>query len=289
MRPRSIFALLALWLAGAAAPAAGAPASQHGPEGPATILVVFDSSYSMGHWLYDRAKLDIAKDGVREVLGRLDRDTVVGLRALAHEEGADPCTVTELLVGFGAANSALIEASVEKMAATGPKTPLAFALAAARNDLAGIDGERRIVLISDGNDTCEGDPVAEAAALGDLGVPLDIVGIGAMRRIPQHEQMAAANGLGSYSQARNGNQMNEALSGAGGENMVKIAIAEALKGKRIMLLPMGGGGLDVRSTDINSLLQLYGIQRVAQPSMPAQAAPEPVTPPATPANRQGNR
>lgn len=54
--------------------------------------------------------------------------------------------------------------------------------------------------------------------------------------------------------------MNEALAGAGGEAMVKLAIAEALANKRIIMLPTGGGGLDVRSTDINSLLQLYGIQ-----------------------------
>ncbi len=60
-------------------------------------------------------------------------------------------------------------------------------------------------------------------------------------------------------------KMNEALAGAGGGPMVKLEIAEALKNKRIILLPIGGG-FDVRSTDINSLLQLYGIQKVAQPS-----------------------
>lgn len=58
-------------------------------------------------------------------------------------------------------------------------------------------------------------------------------------------------------------KMNEALAGAGGEAMVKMAIAEALMNKRIMMLPIGGGGLDIRTTDINQLLQLYGLQSVA--------------------------
>lgn len=58
-------------------------------------------------------------------------------------------------------------------------------------------------------------------------------------------------------------KMNEALSGAGGEAMVKMAIAESLMNKRIVMLPIGGGGLDIRSTDINSLLELYGLQHVA--------------------------
>lgn len=57
-------------------------------------------------------------------------------------------------------------------------------------------------------------------------------------------------------------KMNEALAGAGGEAMVKIAIAEALMNKQIVLLPMGSGGIDIRSTDINSLLQLYGLKQL---------------------------
>mgnify|MGYP006280045933 CR=1 FL=1 len=59
-------------------------------------------------------------------------------------------------------------------------------------------------------------------------------------------------------------KMNEALAGPGGEAMVRLKIAEALGGKRVVMLPMGGGGLDVRSTDINDLLDLYGIKGLIQ-------------------------
>ena len=55
-------------------------------------------------------------------------------------------------------------------------------------------------------------------------------------------------------------KMNEALAGGGGAAMVKLEVADALKGKQIVMLPIGGGGLDVRSTDINSLLELYGLK-----------------------------
>lgn len=62
-------------------------------------------------------------------------------------------------------------------------------------------------------------------------------------------------------------EMNAALAGSGGEAMVKLAIAEALQGKRIVMLPMGGGGndggLDLRTTDVNALLDLYGIKALA--------------------------
>lgn len=53
----------------------------------------------------------------------------------------------------------------------------------------------------------------------------------------------------------------KALSGAGGKAMVKLEVADALKGKRILFVP-AGGGMDVRSTDMNALLQTYGVQQV---------------------------
>ncbi|MBI1318139.1 MAG: prohibitin family protein [Candidatus Hydrogenedens sp.] len=59
-------------------------------------------------------------------------------------------------------------------------------------------------------------------------------------------------------------EMNAALSGQGGEAMVKLKIAESLKDKRILMLPTGGGGLDVRNTDVNQLLQLLGVQELGK-------------------------
>lgn len=53
--------------------------------------------------------------------------------------------------------------------------------------------------------------------------------------------------------------MNEALAGSGGPGVVKLAIAEALAGKRIVMLPSGDGGLDVRTTDVNDFLKEYGV------------------------------
>jgi len=56
----------------------------------------------------------------------------------------------------------------------------------------------------------------------------------------------------------------EALVKAGGTIMVKLAIADALQDKKILLLPMGDGGFDLKTTDINQLLQLYGARSIAQ-------------------------
>ncbi len=67
------------------------------------------------------------------------------------------------------------------------------------------------------------------------------------------EKRARAEGL--TAQAR-------ALAGSGGRNMVKLKVAEALKGKDILFMP-SGGGLDLRRTDVNALLSAYGIEALA--------------------------
>lgn len=66
------------------------------------------------------------------------------------------------------------------------------------------------------------------------------------------EKRALAEGL--TEQAR-------AMAGAGGRSMVKLRVAEALRNKRIVFMP-AGGGMDLRTTDVNHLLEVYGAQSV---------------------------
>jgi len=99
----------------------------------------------------------------------------------------------------------------------------------------------------------------------------------------QQQKVAEAIQAEGRAEAEGIRKMNEALAGAGGAAMVKLDIANALKNKKIVLLPIGGGGLDVRSTDVNALLQLYGIQKLTQPT---PKEPARVTEPASQQNVQ---
>ena len=60
-------------------------------------------------------------------------------------------------------------------------------------------------------------------------------------------------------------EMNNALAGSGGEALVKLKIAEALQGKKIMLLPVSEGGMNLKTTDINQLINTMGIRSMAAP------------------------
>ena len=79
----------------------------------------------------------------------------------------------------------------------------------------------------------------------------------------QQQRIAAAIEAEGTAEAKGITEMNKALAGSGGEVMVKLKLAEALAGKRIMLLPVAGGGLDIKTTNVNRLLETYGAQKLA--------------------------
>ncbi len=66
-------------------------------------------------------------------------------------------------------------------------------------------------------------------------------------------------------EAKGIDEMNKALLGSGGEALVKLKIAEALKGKKIMVLPVSEGGMNLKTTDINKLIEMKGISSLSKP------------------------
>jgi hypothetical protein len=91
--------------------------------------------------------------------------------------GAKNCQDTSLVVPFGPAESAgnAIAASIDAAQAQG-YTPIAFALEHAAQDLPEDATERVIVLVSDGKETCQGDPVVVAKSLVARGITIPAVG-----------------------------------------------------------------------------------------------------------------
>lgn len=82
----------------------------------------------------------------------------------------------------------------------------------------------------------------------------------------QQQRFAEAIEAEGLAEAQGITEMNKALAGSGGEVMVKLKIAEALTGKKIILLPLTGGGMDIKTTNINKILETYGVQSLVQQS-----------------------
>ncbi len=79
----------------------------------------------------------------------------------------------------------------------------------------------------------------------------------------QQQLLAKAIQAEGIAEATGIQEMNNALAGSGGEAIVKLRIAEAIQGKRIILLPLSEGGMNLKTTDINRLIETLGIKALS--------------------------
>lgn len=80
----------------------------------------------------------------------------------------------------------------------------------------------------------------------------------------KQQRIAAAIETEGVAEAKGITELNKALAGSGGEVMVKLKVAEALEGKKIVLLPVSGSGMDIKTTNINRILETYGLKTLMQ-------------------------
>ena len=80
----------------------------------------------------------------------------------------------------------------------------------------------------------------------------------------QQQLLAKAIQAEGIAEATGIQEMNNALAGSGGEAIVKLRIAEAIQGKRIILLPLSEGGMNLKTTDMNKLIETLGIKSLSQ-------------------------
>src|SRR3990170_4257503 len=150
-------AVLAVVLAlGALGPACAA-------EAPAVHLII-DASGSMAGQVEGRSKIDIAREVLLGLVNDLPADAQIAVTAYGHRR-KDDCADIEALAPLGPKDAARIESRVRALRPVG-MTPIAGALEAAGRDLAARAGQKNVViLVSDGVETCKGDPCAVAKRL----------------------------------------------------------------------------------------------------------------------------
>jgi len=150
-----------------------------------SIELVLDASGSMNGRLADgTVKLEAAKAAVAKLVKGLDPAVRLSYRAYGHQSprAAHDCRDTQLLAGFDTVE-ALRADVLRKTGALRAQgyTPITYVIGLAADDLkAEAVAERIIVLVSDGKETCEGDPCATAQKLKEADAKLVVhtVGLG---------------------------------------------------------------------------------------------------------------
>lgn len=212
------------WLGMAAAALLALPATA--AEKKVNIEYVLDASGSMMLPIGGEAKIDIAKKTLLDLVDKLPRDAAeielnVGLRVYGHRTGdrEDPavgCVDTALEVPIRGVDAAAIREKVAGIRARG-RTPIDYSLRQAANDFpAGQGAENVVILVSDGKETCGGDPCAAAKALHAAGVGLTIHVVGFDIKPEERAQLEciAKEGGGRYFPADSAAGLAEAIGKA---------------------------------------------------------------------------
>ena len=165
------------------------------------LVFILDASNSMNKTLGEDTRLNVAKGALidlLEVVGTLDQAGlfVYGHRVDKDDEAASCLDIQELFPALpdDAANSPDVVNAILGLEALG-KTPIADALVDASNALLGLEGESAIVLITDGEETCGGDPTVVAQMLATLDPPIKLHIVGLDVDFDAQERLAEIAGI----------------------------------------------------------------------------------------------
>jgi hypothetical protein len=152
-------------------------AGQSNGAGGAAVELILDASGSMLQRVQGKRRISVAKEVLTEaVREHIPAGTPVALRVFGHKE-VDSCR-TDLELPLGPLNPDAAAAKIAGINAMNlARTPIADSLKAVRSDLRGQQGGV-VVLVTDGEETCDGDPGAVIDQLRSQGldVSLNIVG-----------------------------------------------------------------------------------------------------------------
>ena len=135
-------------------------------ETGANIALIMDASGSMKAKLSDGTlRIQAAKSAILKFIKTLPADANISFRAYGNQSHRSQknCRDTQLLVPFGkkaAVSQKIIRAS-NALTAQG-YTPISYVLNLAAQDLAPLEGTKTVILVSDGKETCQGDPCVVA-------------------------------------------------------------------------------------------------------------------------------
>lgn len=188
------------------------PGGADGDGGPLQVLVGIDSSGSMAAPAGTGTRMDEARAAVASFLAGLPAGTAGGVAAFGDAGGNRPadkaasCAApAHLLAAPGPLDAGRIAAAVAGLHPAG-WTPLAAAIRTLAGSFPGGGGRRLLYIVSDGAETCGGDPVAAAAAAqAGARVVVNVIGFGiASPDEARALQAVAAAGGGQYRSAGSG-------------------------------------------------------------------------------------
>lgn len=143
------------------------------------VEIVVDASRSMWGRMDGEPKMAVAKGILQDVSYWFPKDLDLALRAYGSTSPSDSndCADSALLVPFADENREPIRQAIAGLRPLG-QTPIAYALKEAARDFGSREDDRALVLVTDGIESCGGDPVQAARELRQQGIVVHLIGFG---------------------------------------------------------------------------------------------------------------
>lgn len=231
------------------------PHQSQAQESPGKVLFILDASGSMWGEVGGEDKIAIAKRVMTDLVRQLPEGLEAGLEIYGHRRKGD-CGDIEITVPPARGTR---DAMIEQIQAITPRgmTPITRSLELAAESLRGTEQQTSIVLVSDGEESCEADPCAavEAIRAQGINVRVHVVGFDVKEAERKQLQCIADAGGGKYFSAADAGQLTAALAEVRREvtEAPKVEEPPAEKTKKtVKLLPATG-----TVTTVNGLGNVY--------------------------------
>ncbi|WP_261134638.1 VWA domain-containing protein [Bacillus sp. Marseille-Q3570] len=184
------------------------------------IVFLLDSSGSMAGQVSGGVKMDLAKSALNRVTGNTDPNTKVALRVYGHKGSSEDkdkkvsCDSSELVYPLNPYEEDSFQEALNDFKPSG-WTPIATSLELAKDDFneVGDDVENIIYIISDGIETCGGDPIQAAKEIhqSELDVTVNVIGFNVDTKGQIQLKETAAAGGGEYKDVNSKTDLNKTL------------------------------------------------------------------------------
>jgi hypothetical protein len=231
------------------------------------LEIILDASGSMKTLMgAKKTRWDVALETLREVLTQLPDDFKVGLRIYGHREPSTSpktCTDSELVVPIAKLDRQRLLAAANRYKPKG-ETPLVYSALQAPADLKGVGGGT-VILITDGEESCKGDPVKAAADLkaSGLDIRLNIVGFAVTNPKVQADLAGFSQSTGGlFYAAQTGAALGDALLVAAIEKFPYTVFDTA--GKAVLSSEAGSGADELPPGDYKVVVKA-GTREIVAP------------------------
>lgn len=183
-----------------------------------SAIILLDASSSMLLSSENRIRMDIAKEAVGTFAENIGQESDVSLVVYGHkgsESDKDKglsCSGIEEIYPLGAYNKKAFNQALDSFESKG-WTPLAGAIEKAFDMTKDMEGTITIYIVSDGVETCDGDPVQAAKNFANKNPEsqVNIIGFQVDKKAEDQLKKVAEAGNGDYFYAKNAEEMNKTI------------------------------------------------------------------------------